>query len=349
MPKPKNDEILNAYVQETEGEYKEGAVTQSPFTEAKVEVVDEPNSEPQDRPNAHQTLVDQMDQNRVRGLGAPQNSGLKYRDNVGWLKIPIETLPTKGMFYPDGFEISIRAARGEEIKHWSTMNDHDIQQLSRTDDILNYMIEKCCNVKNPNYPGNSWKDLKNVDRFYILFTIKEFTFLDGENELMVPISEGKDIPVTKDMIDFISVPDEVMKFYNPDKKCFTFNVGGTAFNMHIPSIGVNDWLKKYASQKINAREGYDEDFLTYAHAYQGPSRTVAERLRGDGFRFEIVGCQGMVCRFLCDRQAQHCNRAKDQVYQRGWCRGRDSFDLSGRHPRSFRAFKSLTLSMLILN
>ena len=277
MSKQKNDEILNAYVQETEGGYQEGAVTQSPFTEAKVEVINEPNSEPQDRPNAHQALVDQMDQNRVRGLGAPQNSGLKYRDNVGWLKIPIETLPTKGMFYPDGFEISIRAARGEEIKHWSTMNDHDIQQLSRTDDILNYMIEKCCNVKNPNYPGNSWKDLKNVDRFYILFTIKEFTFLDGENELMVPISEGKDIPVTKDMIDFISVPDEVMKFYNPDKKCFTFNVGGTAFNMHIPSIGVNDWLKKYASQKINAREGYDEDFLTYAPMLIRDHRGLSQR------------------------------------------------------------------------
>ena len=147
-------------------------------------------------------------------LPTEEETGLKYRDNLGYLKIDVASLPTQGMFYPEGTEIRIRAARGEEIKHWSTMNDQDLNQLSQVDDILNYIIERCVSVKLPGIMGGNWKDLKDVDRFYLLLAVREFTFLDGDNELMVPISEGKDIPVTKEMIDFIQIPDDIMKHYN---------------------------------------------------------------------------------------------------------------------------------------
>ena len=276
------EEILNAYVTENEVE-PQGPVTKSPFTDAKVEVIDQPEQPesyiPQNK-HPQKSMAELARENRLHGRELPTSdngSGLKYRDNIGWLKLDIKSLPTAGLFYPDGFEISIRAARGEEIKHWSTMNDQDINQLSRVDDILNYMIEKCCNVKNPERPGNCWKDLKNVDRFYILLAIKEFTFIDGENELMVPISEGKEIPVVKEMIDFINIPEDVMKFYNPDDKCFVFTVSGETIKMHVPSIGVNDWLKKYAANKINSREGYDEDFLTFAPMLIRDYRNLSQR------------------------------------------------------------------------
>jgi len=280
MKKKTEEDLMSAYVAS-----EETPITKSPFTDANVEVVQQP-AEPQ--APGYKSMAEIARENRTHGReGAPvtgNGSGLKYKDNIGWLKIDVKSLPTQGLFYPDGLEISIRAARGEEIKHWSTMNDQDINQLSRVDDILNYMIEKCCSVKNPNYPGNCWKDLKNVDRFYILLAIKEFTFIDGENELMVPISEDKQIPVVKEMIDFIKIPDEIMKFYNPDEKCFIFNVAGNSIKVHVPSLGVNDWLKKYVAQKINAKEGYDEDFITYAPMlikdYRGLGQRAYEEMVG---------------------------------------------------------------------
>ena len=70
------------------------------------------------------------------------DSGLKYRDNLGYIRIDVQSMPTGGLFYPDDTIIRIRAARGSEIKHWSTMNDQDINQISQVDDILNYIIEK---------------------------------------------------------------------------------------------------------------------------------------------------------------------------------------------------------------
>ena len=211
-------------------------------------------------------------------LPTEEETGLKYRDNLGYLKIDVASLPTQGMFYPEGTEIRIRAARGEEIKHWSTMNDQDLNQLSQVDDILNYIIERCVSVKLPGIMGGNWKDLKDVDRFYLLLAVREFTFLDGDNELMVPISEGKDIPVTKEMIDFIQIPDDIMKHYSPEERCFVFKLKtGRTIRMHIPSLGVTQWLKNYAQAKQQAREGFDTDFILYAPMLISDFRRLSQR------------------------------------------------------------------------
>ena len=211
-------------------------------------------------------------------LPTEEETGLKYRDNLGYLKIDVASLPTQGMFYPEGTEIRIRAARGEEIKHWSTMNDQDLNQLSQVDDILNYIIERCVSVKLPGIMGGNWKDLKDVDRFYLLLAVREFTFLDGDNELMVPISEGKDIPVTKEMIDFIQIPDDIMKHYSPEERCFVFKLKtGRTIRMHIPSLGVTQWLKNYAQAKQQVREGFDTDFILYAPMLISDFRRLSQR------------------------------------------------------------------------
>lgn len=202
--------------------------------------------------------------------------GTIYKDNLGYMRIELNTLPTGGLFYPEGTIIRIRAARGSEIKHWSTMNDQDLNQLSQVDDILNYIIEKCVNVEMPGIMS-SWKDLKDIDRFYLLLAIREFTFLEGDNELMVPISESKSIPVTKEMIDFIKIPEEIMKHYSPEERCFVFHMPTRDLRMYIPSLGASQWLKNYAQSKVNAREGFDSDFLIFAPMLINDFRLLSQR------------------------------------------------------------------------
>lgn len=188
----------------------------------------------------------------------------KRVNNLGYLEILLDTLPTKGMFYPEGTKISVRAARGEEIKHWSTMNDQDIEQIHLVDDILTYMLERCCLVRMEGVPGNAWKELKQLDKLYLVLAIRDFTFINDENTLKVPYGEGKDISITKDMIDFLDIPQDVMDFYDSTERCFVFDVAGTRICMHIPSVGVNTWLKQYAQAKRTGREMFDEDFIKYA-------------------------------------------------------------------------------------
>lgn len=185
-------------------------------------------------------------------------------DYLGWQSLDIKSLPTRGMFYPDDTKIWVRSATGGEIKHWSTMNVEDVVNV---DDTLNYIIEKCCKISIPgnDYVGGSWKDLIDVDRMYILLAIRDFTWPAGENELTVPISETQQVSVLKDNINFVEFPEEIMKYYNEEEKCFklTFKNGKT-INMYLTSLGVSNWLKSYVQQKQQAREQFDKDFLLFA-------------------------------------------------------------------------------------
>lgn len=220
----------------------------------------------------------QRNSGRLVRTSCPDGMPEEGPTNLGYLDIDVESLPTGGHFYPTGTSIKIRAARGEEIKHWSTMNDQDINQISQIDDMLNYIVERCSYVKMPGLLGASWKDLKDVDRFYLLLAIREFTFPQGENELMVPLSEGKSMPVTKEMIDFIQIPEKIMKYYDSSERCFVFTLKtGKKIRMHIPSLGVTQWCKNYSAAKQAAREGFDTDFMMYAPMLIADYRNLSQR------------------------------------------------------------------------
>ena len=185
-------------------------------------------------------------------------------DYLGWQPLEIESIPTRGMFYPEGTKIFVRAATGGEIKHWSTMNVEDIVDV---DEKLNYIIEKCCKISIPgtDYSGGSWKDLIDVDRLYILLAIRDFTWPVGDNELKIPISETNDLVISKDNINFVEFPDEIMKYYNEEERCFKLKFkNGKTINMYMTSLGVSNWLKSYVQQKQNSKEQFDKDFLLYA-------------------------------------------------------------------------------------
>ena len=72
----------------------------------------------------------------------------KLGNEIGNKIINLEELPSAGMFYEPGTEISIRACRVEEIRHFSTIDETDIIDV---DDKLNYIIERCCRIR---VPGN---------------------------------------------------------------------------------------------------------------------------------------------------------------------------------------------------
>ena len=184
-------------------------------------------------------------------------------NQIGWSQIKLVELPTQGLFYPEGTEIAIKAATGAEIRHWSTLNEDD---LSALDDMLNYVIERCAAIKFPNGTMSSWKDLKEVDRFYILLAIREKTFAKGENMLQVKVSETKKVDVAKEMVDYITFDERLMKYYDPTKRCIslTFKKTGKVVEVNLPSVGVTNWLKNYVTRKAQMQEAFDIDFLNFA-------------------------------------------------------------------------------------
>ena len=183
-------------------------------------------------------------------------------NRIGYQKIPIEDLPTRGMFYPEGTEIFIRAANAGEIRHWSTINETNI---SAVDDMLNYILERCVTIKFGQNKHSSWKDIKEVDRFYLILAVREYTFIKGENQLQVKVAEGKKINVSKEMIDYISFNERLLKYYDENSRCFLLKFkSGKVIPFHIPSVGVVQWIKQYVQRKQQLQQMIDEDFISYA-------------------------------------------------------------------------------------
>jgi hypothetical protein len=183
-----------------------------------------------------------------------------YGNQLGWQPIPIQDLPTQGLFYPEGTAFSIRAASVAEIRHWSTLNEGDISSI---DDMLNFIIERCVSIKSS--VMSSWKDIKEIDRFYLLLAIRELTFVKGENKLQVKVSETKKIDVTKEMVDYIHIDEQLMKYYDPAQRCFVLKFkSGNEMKIDIPSVGITQFLKGYITRKQQSQESIDEDFLNFA-------------------------------------------------------------------------------------
>ena len=182
-------------------------------------------------------------------------------NQIGYQKIAIDQLPTRGLCYPEGAEIAIRPATTAEIRHWSTINEEDMLAV---EDMLNYVAERCIKVKFPNNQFSNYKDLAEVDRMYLIFAIREYTFINSGNTLKINISETKSINVTKDMIDYVNT-DELMKYYDPIKRAFVLKVkGGRHFEVVFPTIGVVEWIKDYVKRCMRNQEQYDTVFLDYA-------------------------------------------------------------------------------------
>lgn len=185
-------------------------------------------------------------------------------NQLGWIPLKLEDFPTRGLFYPKDTVVAIRSATGGEIRHWSTLQEDDLAAL---DDMLNYIIERCLTIKSgdPNAGHLSWKDIKEVDRFYILLAIHELTFPNGENKLQVKVSDTKKIDVKKDMVNYISLDPKLMKYYDEDERCFVLRLkSGKIIKLDLPTVGVTQWLKNFIIRKQRAQEFIDEDYLTFA-------------------------------------------------------------------------------------
>ncbi len=213
---------------------------------------------PQMQQMPQQAYQSPIDKSNLAGRGEKIQADL---NRIGYHVLPINTLPTGGMFYPDDFEVSIRAARGEEIKHWSTMNESDLMSVNNA---TNFIIERCVNIKSSN--GASWRDLKTIDKFYVLLAIRELTFVDNEGNLEVPIAEGKNIPVHKEMIHYVEIPEEIMKHYSKEERCFVFKLKktGNVIRIYVPSLGIDEWLSSYVSAKDAAQQQIDTDYIQFA-------------------------------------------------------------------------------------
>lgn len=182
----------------------------------------------------------------------------------GYQELPIDQLPSAGLFYPDGTRIYVRAASGVDIRYWSMVDETTIESVN---EAFNYILERCARISFPESCGKTarWEDILNIDRLYIITAIHDFTFQEGVNDLKIMISETESVVVHKDDIKYVDFDERIMKYYNPTKRCFTFKAKTVdELNFYVPSIGVDNWMQGYYNRKAQRNENFDIQFFRVA-------------------------------------------------------------------------------------
>lgn len=230
--------------------------------------------------NHKNTIKEHIDKSEG-GLGAlkSETSQISGANDIGWKNVPIENLPTMGLFYPEGAEVTIKSADVEEIRHWSTIDETDMIDM---DDKMNFILEKCVRfrlVAEDKEPFSMhWKDLKEIDRFYIVILIHELTFPGNDNKLHINfrcisdncLASGNPYrskeQLKSNMLNLFRIADDIMKYYNSEERKFVIESKklGKTFQFTVPQVGVSSYVKNYIYKKRRDGDALDTAFVKVA-------------------------------------------------------------------------------------
>ena len=178
--------------------------------------------------------------------------------------IPLDCLPSLGRFYPDNTRISIRAARVDEIREFSAIDENDIKDVT---DKLTYMVSQCVKVYYGNVPG-SYRDLLSADRIVLILKIREITFLDGMSSIKLPVPANAcetagcktqdSVIFNSSKLNFTTPATELEKYYDDINKCY--NIRTKSFGvitLYPPTIGTTTIISNWAVEQAKEEKKID--------------------------------------------------------------------------------------------
>jgi hypothetical protein len=222
------------------------------------------------------TSLGKVDVARGLGITNPDDDEIKrINESVGYISLNLTELPSKGRFYRNDFNLSLRAARVSEIRDFSIIDEDNIRDV---DEKLNSILVSCTRVMFGSTRG-SYKDILEEDRIYVILKIKELTFKNGENKLMMPVKERKcssnvcesqdSVELKTDNLQFHEEDEILPKYYDEERRCYvipTKNHGEII--MAPPTIGVMRAITDYIKTREEQGLKWDQSslqVLPYVH------------------------------------------------------------------------------------
>lgn len=187
--------------------------------------------------------------------------------DIGWYEVPLESLPTKGMFYPNESRLLIKPANVSIIRHFSTVDDTNPLELN---DAFDYILENLVRFNVPGMPS-SYKNLKDIDKLSVILHVRDATFKNGESKIVSDITCSCGHTDAKTLkwsdFEFFNFNSELMKFYSSENKIFQVNFSDpmqSDVGLTLPSIGMRNFVQKYVTSKIRQKRSYDKSFANIA-------------------------------------------------------------------------------------
>ena len=194
------------------------------------------------------------------GQARPEKTADQF---LGWMVLDQEELPSKGKFYPSGTIIKIRSARASEIRHFSTMDENNYIDM---EEKLNHIVEMCTQITVED-KRLSYKDILEEDRIVLLLSIRDLTFPEPENKLIL---KGKtehtkvpvDIELSSRYLVATQVPNEIEAYYSSKERTYVIKTRSAGeVRMRPTSIGVMQEITKYLKDRQEKEVEFDKAFI----------------------------------------------------------------------------------------
>lgn len=185
-----------------------------------------------------------------------------------FLNVDLDVLPL-GMFYKSGTQIKIRAAKVHEVQSYSVVDDKNFLDVTEK---MNQMLGSCVKVVLPGGKTGSYKDIKDGDRIFIIFMIRELTFQKGNSlgkditcencnhEFSIPFRATSNAEYPKTFENH-EMPENLDKFLNRELRCYEFEINGISFKMGPPNIGIQEIFYSDIKTKVQAQKNPNVSFL----------------------------------------------------------------------------------------
>jgi hypothetical protein len=182
-------------------------------------------------------------------------------EDLQYFNCDIRELPC-GRFYPIGTLFMVRPAKVKEIQAYSMVDDSNFYDIVEK---MNDMLKACVRIKYPDGKIGSFLEVRDQDRLFLIFLIRELTFQQG-NSLTVPAKNSKgeevQIELTRKNFEFHPIDPVLEKHFNPNKSCYSFETkNGGLFEITPPTIGLQKAFTDYIIKENNDKVSPNLSFL----------------------------------------------------------------------------------------
>lgn len=228
--------------------------------------MEDKNKEKEQQEYLEKYLHDQPDDadnlKKVSSPSKPESNSLDY------LNVDLDLLPT-GIFYKKGTKIKIRGAKVKEVQAYSVVDDKNYIDVTEK---MNQMLSSCVKFINPDGSEGSYKQIKDSDRLFLIFMIRELTFQKGnslakdvecehcKNDFKIQFRATPNEQFPRTFVNY-EMPEELQQFFDSREKVFKFDINGVQWELAPPTIGIQEIFFGNIKEKVNTQKTPNVSFL----------------------------------------------------------------------------------------
>ena len=198
--------------------------------------------------------------NDIPFVAQPKVDNTRTTD-LQFFNFDIKELPC-GEFYPSGTVFMVRPAQVREIQSYSMVDDNNFYDIVEK---MNDILQSCVRVKYPDGKVGSYIEVKDQDRLFLVFLIRELTFQQG-NSLTVnsKCSCGQDVQMElkRDNFSFHKIDEKLERYFSASTRTYHFStINGREFELTPPNIGLQKSFTEYILKESNEKRTPNLSFL----------------------------------------------------------------------------------------